>query len=112
MVWMSRGINTDIKEVDIEPSLWANHNPIKYSWRGCKKIARWTIQHVILKEKEFKSRMEKELGLFLSENREQKTSIRNLWDTAKAYMRGVAIVYMVKKNKEKKYQQKKLEEHR
>uniref|UniRef100_A0A2D4F2Y9 Uncharacterized protein n=1 Tax=Micrurus corallinus TaxID=54390 RepID=A0A2D4F2Y9_MICCO len=71
---------------------WADHNPIKIIWKGLKKNRRWMLNRKILKEKECVKMMGKELEFFLKENKKQ-TSIPNLWDTTKAYIRGLAISY-------------------
>uniref|UniRef100_A0A2D4L6Q7 Uncharacterized protein n=1 Tax=Micrurus paraensis TaxID=1970185 RepID=A0A2D4L6Q7_9SAUR len=92
-------------EIEIEPSLWADHSYIRFTWKGRLKTPRWTLQRMILKEEEFKIKLEKEMKFFFEENREEGTSLQNTWDTAKAVMRGIAINYMANKNK-KRYSEK------
>uniref|UniRef100_A0A2H6NFF0 Endonuclease/exonuclease/phosphatase domain-containing protein n=1 Tax=Micrurus carvalhoi TaxID=3147026 RepID=A0A2H6NFF0_9SAUR len=104
MLWTNVEIEHNIKE--IETNTWANHNPIKIIWKGLKKNR--MLNKEILKEKECVKMMEKELEFFLKENKKQQTSIPNLWDTTKAYIRGLAISYNTRRYKEKKGEQSKL----
>uniref|UniRef100_A0A2D4HAY5 Endonuclease/exonuclease/phosphatase domain-containing protein n=1 Tax=Micrurus lemniscatus lemniscatus TaxID=129467 RepID=A0A2D4HAY5_MICLE len=104
MLWTNVEIEHNIKE--IETNTWANHNPIKIIWKGLKKNR--MLNKEILKEKECVKIMEKELEFFLKENKKQQTSIPNLWDTTKAYIRGLAISYNTRRYKEKNGEQSKL----
>uniref|UniRef100_A0A2D4IHN6 Endonuclease/exonuclease/phosphatase domain-containing protein n=1 Tax=Micrurus lemniscatus lemniscatus TaxID=129467 RepID=A0A2D4IHN6_MICLE len=102
MVWMSMELNSEVNEVEIGTNLWADHNPMRISWKGQKKSTRLTLNRLILKDKKFRQMMEKQVGFFFKESKKEDTSLQNLWDTVKAYIRGVAISYMAKKNKRKK----------
>uniref|UniRef100_A0A2D4ICM9 Uncharacterized protein n=1 Tax=Micrurus lemniscatus lemniscatus TaxID=129467 RepID=A0A2D4ICM9_MICLE len=46
--------------------------------------------------------LEKELKLFLKDNAKDQTTLQDLWDTTKAYIRGLTITYVARKNKDKK----------
>uniref|UniRef100_A0A2H6NCP1 Uncharacterized protein n=1 Tax=Micrurus carvalhoi TaxID=3147026 RepID=A0A2H6NCP1_9SAUR len=102
MIWMSPELRTDILEVEIEPSVWAVHNPIKLIWRGVKNNLRWTLNQAILRDKEFTQPAAIEIGFFFRENTREDISLQNLWDTAKAYFRGLAITHVAKKTKRKR----------
>uniref|UniRef100_A0A670ZFW5 Uncharacterized protein n=1 Tax=Pseudonaja textilis TaxID=8673 RepID=A0A670ZFW5_PSETE len=54
--------------------------------------------------------MEKELAFFFSENKKEDTSMQNVWDTMKAYARGLIIDYTTKKNIRKRQTIKALED--
>lgn len=76
---------------------------MEVNWRTPpkRKVRRWRLNLQILKEKEFIEKITGELRLFFNENKKQHTSITNLWDTMKAYIRGTTIAYNAQKNKEK-----------
>uniref|UniRef100_A0A670ZWJ4 L1 transposable element RRM domain-containing protein n=1 Tax=Pseudonaja textilis TaxID=8673 RepID=A0A670ZWJ4_PSETE len=91
----------------------AREKILKYKGKeilGQKKRSRWTLNNTILKEKEFTQWMEKELAFFFKENRKEDTSIQNVWDTMKAYARGLIIDYTRKKNIRKRQAFKALED--
>uniref|UniRef100_A0A2D4HC17 Uncharacterized protein n=1 Tax=Micrurus lemniscatus lemniscatus TaxID=129467 RepID=A0A2D4HC17_MICLE len=59
-------------------------------WKGQQRQrGRQTLDPQILKEKEYTGRITKELELFFKDNTKYHTSLQNLWDTTKAYIRGL-----------------------
>uniref|UniRef100_A0A2D4KVH3 Uncharacterized protein n=1 Tax=Micrurus paraensis TaxID=1970185 RepID=A0A2D4KVH3_9SAUR len=61
MIWMSLEVKSNVQEIEI--SFWADHNPVKVKWKGLKRKLRWTLNQLILKDKEFIQTMEKKLNL-------------------------------------------------
>uniref|UniRef100_A0A2H6MW64 Uncharacterized protein n=1 Tax=Micrurus carvalhoi TaxID=3147026 RepID=A0A2H6MW64_9SAUR len=106
MVWANGTIGKDIYKVEIMPNIWADHNLVKIVWKGQRKRKmRWILNLQILKEKEYKQRIKNELETFLKINLKEYTNLQNLWDTTKAYMRGISIAYTIRKNKTEQKQQ-------
>uniref|UniRef100_A0A2D4HBF5 Uncharacterized protein n=1 Tax=Micrurus lemniscatus lemniscatus TaxID=129467 RepID=A0A2D4HBF5_MICLE len=92
----------DIQNIEILPYMWADHNPLQIIWKDqiCKRNG-WTLNPQILKEKEYIQKIREKLGVFFKFNKKQDTLLKTLWDTMKAYLRGVSIAYLANKNKEK-----------
>uniref|UniRef100_A0A2D4M1Y7 Endonuclease/exonuclease/phosphatase domain-containing protein n=1 Tax=Micrurus spixii TaxID=129469 RepID=A0A2D4M1Y7_9SAUR len=105
MIWMDSELLEKTEAVEILPNTWADHNPIKLTWRGKKKLCRWTFNKSILRDKEYTQMINKELKIFLEINTNEYTTTQNLWDTTKAYVRGLTIAYVAKKNRDRKNQQ-------
>uniref|UniRef100_A0A670XUF9 Reverse transcriptase domain-containing protein n=1 Tax=Pseudonaja textilis TaxID=8673 RepID=A0A670XUF9_PSETE len=78
-------------------------------WKGQRR-SRWMLNNTILKEKDFTQWMEKELAFFFRENKKEDTSIQNVWDTTKAYARGLIIDDTRKRNTMKRSASKALED--
>uniref|UniRef100_A0A2D4HTE2 Uncharacterized protein n=2 Tax=Micrurus TaxID=8634 RepID=A0A2D4HTE2_MICLE len=107
MMWASTELISNIQEINIETSTWADHNLLKVIWKGQRKRSRWTMNDSILKEKKFNQFMERELDFFFKENRKEETSVQNVWDIT-AYIR-LTIIYVGRRNR-KRQTQKVLEE--
>uniref|UniRef100_A0A2D4P6H5 Uncharacterized protein n=1 Tax=Micrurus surinamensis TaxID=129470 RepID=A0A2D4P6H5_MICSU len=110
MLWVNGTIGKDTYIVEIIANIWADHNPLKIVWKGQKKRRmRWTLNLQILKEKEYNQRIKNELETFFKINLQEHTNLQNLWDTTKAYMRGISIAYTIRKNKTEWKQQNELQ---
>uniref|UniRef100_A0A670YX33 Reverse transcriptase domain-containing protein n=1 Tax=Pseudonaja textilis TaxID=8673 RepID=A0A670YX33_PSETE len=110
MIWTSSELISNIQEINIETGIWADHNPMTIKWKGQRRRSRWTLNNAILKEKDFTQWMDKELAFFFSENKKEDTSMQNVWDTMKAYARGLIMDYTKKKNTRKRQTIKALED--
>lgn len=111
MVWTTKELNSDIDDVVIDINTWADHNPIIIKWKEQKTTTRrWTLKKAILNQTEFKHKMEEQMRTFFQTNKKEETSTQNLWDMAKAVMRGTAIAYMANEYKKKRQYRKSLEE--
>uniref|UniRef100_A0A8C6YH80 exodeoxyribonuclease III n=1 Tax=Naja naja TaxID=35670 RepID=A0A8C6YH80_NAJNA len=102
-VWMDSDLMENIVKVEIGINIWADHNPIHIQWKG-EKLGRWTLNNVVLRDKTYIEMMKKELNIFFEINKKEQTSLQNLWDTTKAYLRGLTIAYNIRKNKERRHQ--------
>uniref|UniRef100_A0A8C6VAE5 Reverse transcriptase domain-containing protein n=1 Tax=Naja naja TaxID=35670 RepID=A0A8C6VAE5_NAJNA len=112
MIWTSADLFFNIQKIETEASIWADHNPMIIIWKGQKMRSRWTLNNKILKEEDFKQKMERELVFFFKENKKEDTSLQNLWDMMKAYTRGLIIDYTRKRNIKQKKTFKTLEEYK
>uniref|UniRef100_A0A2D4IVR4 Uncharacterized protein n=1 Tax=Micrurus lemniscatus lemniscatus TaxID=129467 RepID=A0A2D4IVR4_MICLE len=111
MAWMNGEIANKLKEIKILTNEWADHNLIQLLWRGRKKPKKWwTLNTLLIKEKEFTNRLREELNYFLKENNSEATTKQNIWDTMKAVIRSITMLYTTKRNKEKYAQQNRLQQ--
>uniref|UniRef100_A0A3P8UB30 exodeoxyribonuclease III n=1 Tax=Amphiprion percula TaxID=161767 RepID=A0A3P8UB30_AMPPE len=75
----------------------SDHAPVYLEMNICDVTAstrRWRFPSYILNDKDFKKKMEAELDLFFDINDNGETNPENLWESAKAYIRGFIISYM------------------
>uniref|UniRef100_A0A3Q0RVA3 exodeoxyribonuclease III n=1 Tax=Amphilophus citrinellus TaxID=61819 RepID=A0A3Q0RVA3_AMPCI len=70
---------------------------------------RWHFPSYLLNDKDFKEKMEAEIKQFFDINDTSETSPEFLWESAKAYLRGFTISYMVHHKKTLQMKQNKLE---
>ena len=70
---------------------------------------RWRFDSRLLKDDKFISYLKSEFRIFLSINSQSTNSPSLLWETAKAYIRGIIIAYSASKKKKQLEQQLKLE---
>ena len=69
----------------------------------------WKCNRSILSNPVFCSMAQKELEMFIQENDNEYTNPSNVWETTKAYLRGIIISYCSAKKKNKLKEQKRLE---
>ena len=65
----------------------------------------WRLKNILLKDERVKQEIREELKRFVETNENEDTTVQNLWDTAKAVLRGkyIAIQTSIKNWKELKY---------
>ena len=51
----------------------------------------WTLKSILLKDEKVNQEIREELKGFMETNEDEDTTIQNLWDTAKAVLRGLCI---------------------
>lgn len=73
------------------------------------KSKRWRFDTRLLKDDKFISYLKSEFKIFLSINSQSISNLSLLWETAKAYIRGLIIAYSASKKKKQLEQQLKLE---
>ena len=53
-IWTTSDLRVGIDELNIQTNLWADHNPLKITWKGKgKQKERWTLNTMVLKEQGF-----------------------------------------------------------
>ena len=78
------------------PSLFSDHNVVKLELNRKNKFGRnsntWKLKTILLKN-DWVNQEIKELKQFIQTNTNENTSVQNLWDTAKAVLRGKYIAF-------------------
>ena len=76
------------------PSLFSDHNVVKLELNHKNKFGRnsntWNLKTILLKN-DWVNQEIKELKQFIQTNTNENTSVQNLWDMAKAVLRGKYI---------------------
>uniref|UniRef100_A0A2D4PQA1 Endonuclease/exonuclease/phosphatase domain-containing protein n=1 Tax=Micrurus surinamensis TaxID=129470 RepID=A0A2D4PQA1_MICSU len=99
MAWVNGNLLKEVQDIKILTNIWADHNPLQIIWKDRRyKKSRWTLNSQLLKEQGYTQKIKEELIGFFNCNRKQDTSLQNLWDTMKAYLRGISIAYTANKN--------------
>ena len=89
------------KKIEIISSIFSDHNAmrleINYKGKKHKKYKQWRLNNMLLNNQE----ITEEIKRYLETNNNENTMIQNLWDAAKAVLRGkfIAIQAYLKKQK-------------
>ena len=89
--------------------MFSDHNALKLELNHKKKFGRnsntWRLKSILLKDEWFSQGIKEELKRLMKTNENEDTTIQNLWDTAKAVLRGkyIAIQASLKKLEKLKY---------
>lgn len=52
MSWISKSLTINLDKENIQPNIFAEHNPIKVVWKGYRKSrGRWSLNHTLLLQK-------------------------------------------------------------
>ena len=82
------------QNIEMIPSLFSDHNVVKLELNHKSKFGRnsntWKLQTILLKNDRVNQEI-KELKQFIQTNTNENTSVQNLWDMAKAVLRGKYI---------------------
>ena len=101
--WLTNQISTDTKKDWDVRCLFSDHNALKPGLKQKKKFGRksniWRLKSILLKEERVNQEIREELKRFMESHENDDTTIQNLWDTAKAVLRGeyIAIQATLKK---------------
>ena len=83
------------QKTGIIPRIFSDHNALKLELNHNKKYGRtsntWRLRTIPLKDERVNQEIKEELKRFLGTNENEDTTIQNLWDTAKAVLRGKYI---------------------
>ena len=89
--------------------MFSDHNALKLELNHNKKFGRtsntWRLRTILLKDERVNQEIKEELKRFMETNENEDTTVQNLWDTAKAVLRGkyITIQHPSKNWKELKY---------
>ena len=102
-----------LPKIGIVPCIFSDHNALKQELTHKKKFGRnsntWRLRTILLKDERVNQEIRKELKTFTETNED--TTIQNLWDTAKAVLRGKYIAIQASIQKLERTQIQKLTLH-
>ena len=74
------------------PCVFSDHNALKLELNHKKKFGRisntWRLRTILLQGERVNHEIREELKRFMETNENEDTTIQNLWDTARAVLRG------------------------
>ena len=83
------------QKIGIIPCIFSDHNALKLELNRKKKFGRisntWRLRTILLKDERVNQEIREELKRFMETNENEDTTAQNLWDTAKAVLRGKYI---------------------
>ena len=92
------------KKIEIISSIFSNHNTmrleINYGEKNVKNTNTWRLNNTLLNKQEINEEIKK----YLETNVDENTTIQNLWDAAKAVLRGKFIATQAYLKKQEKSQ--------
>ena len=95
------------KKTEITSSIFSDHNNMRlemnYRGKNVKNTNTWRLNYTLLNNQDITEEIKEEIKRHLETNDNENTTIQNLWDAAKAVLRGkiIAIQAYLKKKKEK-----------
>ena len=103
------------KSIEIISSIFSDHNGMKleinHRKRNEKKPTTWRLNNILLKNEWVNEEIKKEIKQYLETNNNEGTTTQNLWDAAKALLRGQFIAIQAFLQKEEKSQTNNLTHH-
>ena len=83
------------KKIEIVSRIFSNHNAVKLDINCKKKTVRntstWRLNNTFLNNQQFTEEIKKEIKIFVETNDNENTATQNLWNSAKAVLRGKFI---------------------
>ena len=92
------------KKTEIISSIFSNHNTmrleINYKKKAVKNTNTWRLNNMLLNNQWITEEIKEEIKKYLETNENESTTIQNVWDKAKAVLRGkfIAIKSYLKQN--------------
>ena len=106
---------SEFKKIEIVSSIFSDHNTMKLDSNHKKKTVRntktWILNNTLLNSKQVTEEIKREIKNFLETNDNENTTTQNLWDTAKAVLRGKFMATQSYLKKQEKYQIDNLTSH-
>ena len=103
------------QKIGIVPCIFSDHNALKLELNHNKKFGRtsntWRLRTILLKDKRVNQEIKEELKRFMETNENEDTTVQNLWDAAKAVLRGKYIAIQASIQKLERTQIQKLTLH-
>ena len=103
------------RSIGIVPCIFSDHNALKLELNHNKKFGRtsntWRLRTILLKDERVNQEIEEELKGFMETNENEDTTVQNLWDTAKAVLKGKYIAIQASIQKLERTQIQKLTLH-
>ena len=81
---------------------------INYKGKNCEKHNTWRLNYIFLNNKQVTKEVKRETKKFLETNDNKNMTTQNLWDAAKAVLRGKFIAIQPYRKKQEKHQTYKL----
>ena len=106
-----RGHKTSLnkfKRLEIIPNILSDHNSVKseinYRKKSGKSTNMWRLNNMLLKNQWVSQEVKEEIRKYLETNENGNTIFQNLWDAAKAVLRGKFIAIQAYLKKQEKSQ--------
>ena len=103
------------KKIAIASSIFSDHNAMKldinYRKKSVKNTNTWRLNNTLLNNQEITAEIKEEIKKYLETNDNEKMTTQNLWDAAKAVLRGKFIAIQSYLNKQEPSQIKNLTLH-
>ena len=94
-----------VKKIEIVTSIFSEHNAIRldinYRKKTVKNTNTWKLNNTLLNNQKITEEVKEEIKKYVETNDNENTTTHNLWDAAKAVLRGrwIAIQAYLKKKK-------------
>ena len=96
------------KRIEIVSSIFSDHNTTKldinYRKKTVKNTNTWRLNNTLLNNQEITEEIKEEIKKYLAANDNEKMTTQNLWDAAKAVLRGKFIAIQAYLKKQEKSQ--------
>lgn len=99
MIWVSNSMLVNTKKVDILPKFLSDHNPVVWIFRNKRKVHRWRLNEEVFEKEENVEYLKKEIDKFFEWNWDNEVKNSIVWDSFKAYMRGLLTALNAKERK-------------
>lgn len=91
MIFVNTAITPLVKKAEILPKILSDHNPVECVFRFKAKMFRWKLNEELLNKTENLEYLKEEIKTFFEYNWNVDIANNVVWDTFKAYIRGVFI---------------------
>ena len=96
------------KKIEIMSSIFTDHNAMRLGINYKKKAARntntWRLNNMLLNNQQVTEEIKREIKIFLETKDNENMTTQNLWDAAKAVLRGTFIALQSYLKKQEKHQ--------